>query len=249
MLFTLGIGLTWVVPQVVTAVAKTASKIAGLTTKLVKALKGLMPLLKRANTLFDDAAKALRKLQGGKVDAPPPPKTRGGNDRGLDEGTTSSSADGNGKPGGGDDGTTNDKSTNTKSDNDQTNTSGTGGGGARDRGGSTYTTKKDGNGDRSTSSDSKNYCGDPVDVAAGEVVMKQIDVTLPGDAGDLELSRTHLSSYTAGRWFGPSWTSTVDQRLANFCPQWTNSAGRRATSTTRTARWSRSTVPADRRCC
>ncbi|MFE5565797.1 DUF6531 domain-containing protein [Amycolatopsis japonica] len=222
-LFTLGIGLTWVVPQVVTAVAKTAAKIADITTKLVKALKGLMPLLKRADSLFDDAAKALRKLKGGKVDAPPPPKTKGGNDRGLDtkkdkdpdEGTTSSSADG--KPDGGNNnggGNSNDKGTSTKSDNDQTNSSGAGGGGDRDRGGNNDTTKKDGNGDRSTSSDSKNYCGDPVDVATGEVVMKQVDVTLPGDAAELELSRTHLSSYTAGRWFGPSWTSTMDQRLA-----------------------------------
>ncbi|MER6664394.1 DUF6531 domain-containing protein [Amycolatopsis japonica] len=226
-LFTLGIGLTWVVPQVVTAVAKTAAKIADITTKLVKALKGLMPLLKRADSLFDDAAKALRKLKGGKVDAPPPPKTKGGNDRGLDtkkdkdpdEGTTSSSADG--KPDGSNNnggnnnggGNSNDKGTNTKSDNDQTNSSGAGGGGDRDRGGNNDTTKKDGNGDRSTSSDSKNYCGDPVDVATGEVVMKQVDVTLPGDAAELELSRTHLSSYTAGRWFGPSWTSTMDQRL------------------------------------
>ncbi|WP_425548863.1 WXG100 family type VII secretion target, partial [Amycolatopsis ultiminotia] len=42
--FTLGIGMTWVVPQVVTAVAKTASKITQVTTKLVKALKALVPL-------------------------------------------------------------------------------------------------------------------------------------------------------------------------------------------------------------
>jgi len=222
-LFTLGIGLTWVVPQVVTAVAKTASKITGLTTKLVKALKGLMPLLKKADTLFDDAAKALRELSSGKVDAPPPPKTKGGNDRGIDskkdkddESTTSSSADGNGGGGGrgnGGDTNTNDKSGNTKSDNDQTNTSGTGNGGTRDRGGDNDSAKKDGNGDRSTPSDAKSYCGDPVDVATGEVVMTQVDVTLPGDAGNLELSRTHLSSYGAGRWFGPSWTSTMDQRL------------------------------------
>ncbi|WP_051174011.1 DUF6531 domain-containing protein [Amycolatopsis orientalis] len=223
-LFTLGIGLTWVVPQVVTAVAKTASKIADITTKLVKALKGLMPLLKRADTLFDDAAKAMRKLQGGKVDTPPPVKTR---DRGLDNGkdkhdesTTSSGADHNGKGDGGGrndgGGNTGDKG-NTKQDNDQTNASGSGNGGnggSGDRGGNRDdSTKKDGNSDRSIPSDSKNYCGDPVDVATGEVVMTQVDVTLPGDAADLELSRTHLSSYTAGRWFGPSWTSTVDQRL------------------------------------
>ncbi|HEY2058581.1 MAG TPA: DUF6531 domain-containing protein [Amycolatopsis sp.] len=88
--FTLGIGLTWVVPQVVAAVAKTASKIADVTTKLVKALKALIPLLKKAGTLFEDAGKALKGLKGGKVEAPPKtskidstpkaPPTKGGGD-------------------------------------------------------------------------------------------------------------------------------------------------------------------------
>nr|WP_240490737.1 DUF6531 domain-containing protein [Amycolatopsis vancoresmycina] len=44
-------------------------------------------------------------------------------------------------------------------------------------------------------------------------MLAQIDLTLPGDAGDLVLSRTHLSAYRAGRWFGRSWASTLDQRL------------------------------------
>src|SRR3981189_2016962 len=65
--FTLGIGLIWVVPQVVAAVAKTASEIASITTKLVKALKALVPLLKKAGDLFADAAKAMKGLKGGKV--------------------------------------------------------------------------------------------------------------------------------------------------------------------------------------
>lgn len=53
---------------------------------------------------------------------------------------------------------------------------------------------------------------DPVDVAAGRVVLTQTDVELAG-ALPLVLSRTHLSSYRVGRWFGPSWASTLDQRL------------------------------------
>ncbi|MEV7045317.1 RHS repeat-associated core domain-containing protein [Amycolatopsis sp. NPDC051061] len=72
--FTLGIGMTWVVPQVVAAVAKTASKIAGLTTKLVKALKGLVPLLKKAGTLFEDAGKALKNIKPGNVKPAGKPK-------------------------------------------------------------------------------------------------------------------------------------------------------------------------------
>ncbi|GAA2515594.1 RHS repeat-associated core domain-containing protein [Winogradskya humida] len=46
---------------------------------------------------------------------------------------------------------------------------------------------------------------DPVDVATGEVVLTDNDLGL--------LERTHVSSYRAGRWFGPLWTSVLDQRL------------------------------------
>jgi RHS repeat-associated protein len=53
---------------------------------------------------------------------------------------------------------------------------------------------------------------DPVDVATGEVVLQQVDVELPGLL-PLLLTRTHVSSYRDGHWFGPSWASTVDQRI------------------------------------
>ncbi|MFB7667112.1 DUF6531 domain-containing protein [Kitasatospora sp. NPDC056138] len=53
---------------------------------------------------------------------------------------------------------------------------------------------------------------DPVDVASGEMVLAQEDVTLDG-ALPLVLSRTHISSYRVGGWFGPSWASTLDQRV------------------------------------
>ncbi|CCH31228.1 RHS repeat-associated core domain-containing protein [Actinosynnema sp. NPDC047251] len=74
---TLGIGLAWVVPQVVAEVAKVAALIARYTTRLVRALKALVPLLKRAGDLFDDAAKSLRGIKAPTGSAPPPP-TRGG---------------------------------------------------------------------------------------------------------------------------------------------------------------------------
>jgi RHS repeat-associated protein len=54
--------------------------------------------------------------------------------------------------------------------------------------------------------------GDPVDVATGEMVQQQTDVELPGLL-PLVLARTHVSSYRVGRWFGPSWASTLDQRI------------------------------------
>lgn len=53
---------------------------------------------------------------------------------------------------------------------------------------------------------------EPIDVAGGRVVLVQTDVELAGVL-PLVLSRTHLSSYRVGRWFGPSWASTLDQRL------------------------------------
>ncbi|MFI9644270.1 toxin C-terminal domain-containing protein [Micromonospora sp. NPDC051925] len=54
--------------------------------------------------------------------------------------------------------------------------------------------------------------GDPIDVASGEVVLTQTDVELPGLL-PVVLSRSHLSSYRLGRWFGPAWASTLDQRI------------------------------------
>ncbi|MFF7728338.1 putative T7SS-secreted protein [Streptomyces sp. NPDC008001] len=53
---------------------------------------------------------------------------------------------------------------------------------------------------------------DPVDIATGRMFLPQTDVTLPG-ALPLVFSRHVKSGYVSGRWFGPSWASTVDQRL------------------------------------
>ncbi|MFC9686249.1 DUF6531 domain-containing protein [Streptomyces sp. NPDC056948] len=54
--------------------------------------------------------------------------------------------------------------------------------------------------------------GDPIDLVSGEMLMEQSDVELPGLL-PLVLRRTHLSTYRWGRWFGPSWASTLDERL------------------------------------
>ncbi|APU13174.1 WXG100 family type VII secretion target [Actinoalloteichus fjordicus] len=59
-LFTLGIGLIWVVPKVVAKVAQTAATIAQLITKLTTSLNRLKPLL---GTLGDDFATAARGLK------------------------------------------------------------------------------------------------------------------------------------------------------------------------------------------
>ncbi|MGI5226731.1 RHS repeat-associated core domain-containing protein [Actinoallomurus sp. CA-142502] len=53
---------------------------------------------------------------------------------------------------------------------------------------------------------------DPIDVASGEVVLRQVDVELEAVL-PMVIERTHLSSWTQGRLFGPSWASTLDQHL------------------------------------
>ncbi|MFG3347650.1 putative T7SS-secreted protein [Streptomyces sp. NPDC048018] len=60
--------------------------------------------------------------------------------------------------------------------------------------------------------DEKCDCGDPVDMATGRVFLPQTDIALPG-ALPLVFGRHYESSYRAGRWFGPAWASTIDQRL------------------------------------
>ncbi|MEF9883964.1 putative T7SS-secreted protein [Streptomyces sp. P9-A4] len=53
---------------------------------------------------------------------------------------------------------------------------------------------------------------DPVDIATGRMLLPQTDVALPGSL-PLVFRRTFDSSRRSGRWFGPAWSSTVDQRL------------------------------------
>lgn len=60
--------------------------------------------------------------------------------------------------------------------------------------------------------DTKSTTDDPIDVVTGEVLLTQTDVELPG-ALPLLLQRTHISTYRAGRLFGTSWASTLDQHL------------------------------------
>ncbi|MEU9010992.1 putative T7SS-secreted protein [Streptomyces sp. NPDC048479] len=53
---------------------------------------------------------------------------------------------------------------------------------------------------------------DPVDLATGTMYLPQTDVILPGVL-PLVFRRRVASDYQVGRWFGPSWSSTADQRL------------------------------------
>ncbi|MER6316598.1 putative T7SS-secreted protein [Streptomyces sp. NPDC001581] len=53
---------------------------------------------------------------------------------------------------------------------------------------------------------------DPIDIATGRMLLPATDTALPG-ALPLVFRRTFDSARRSGRWFGPTWSSTVDQRL------------------------------------
>ncbi|MCC3330934.1 putative T7SS-secreted protein [Nocardia abscessus] len=53
---------------------------------------------------------------------------------------------------------------------------------------------------------------DPVDISTGEFLLPEVDIELPGVLG-LVLRRAHHSNHRFGRWFGPSWSATLDVRI------------------------------------
>lgn len=224
-LFTAGIGMAWVLPQVVGAVAKTAAQLARITKQLVSALKALMPLLKKAGVLFEDAAKALKGIKGGKVkpsDAPKnietkpkaDPKPKPENEKGGD--STTASGDHSGppkdevKPQG--DHSPPPPKEETKPSPPPRNEEPPPAerSGAPEGSGKTPPKDEPKAADTRGGKDECKTAGDPVDVVRGSVLIEDADLELPSP---LVLERLHVSSYRSGRWFGPSWTSTLDQRL------------------------------------
>ena len=61
--------------------------------------------------------------------------------------------------------------------------------------------------------------GEPVDMGSGLLLLPAVDVELPG-ALPLVLERLYRSSYRSGRFFGPTWASTLDQHLADANNLW-----------------------------
>ncbi|MFC9227547.1 RHS repeat-associated core domain-containing protein [Streptomyces decoyicus] len=54
--------------------------------------------------------------------------------------------------------------------------------------------------------------GEPVDMATGRMFIDQMDLSLPGSLPML-FRRSFESGYQAGRWMGPRWVCTFDERL------------------------------------
>ncbi|MFJ7170200.1 putative T7SS-secreted protein [Streptomyces globosus] len=67
-------------------------------------------------------------------------------------------------------------------------------------------------GANSTPDGDRNAGGDPVDLATGRMFLPQTDVELPGIL-PLVFTRRTESGCAVGRFLGPAWTSTVDERL------------------------------------
>ncbi|MFB9932266.1 RHS repeat-associated core domain-containing protein [Amycolatopsis halotolerans] len=237
-LFTLGIGMAWVVPQVVNLVAKTAKQIAELVKNLTKALKELGKLLTKTKGLFENVAKSMKSIKGGGKEATHTPKEikspGGGSTKPSGAKDTPNEKGGGGgeKPP-----PVKDESTNTSGAHDGPPPENKGGGNheppprepAKDEapgnGGAEGGANKNERGgneqpdpakDKTEASNAKQEgdadppcLTDPVVISTGEVLVEDYDLELP----ELLMRRTHRSSYRSGRWFGSTWSSTVDQRL------------------------------------
>lgn len=204
---TLGIGLSWVVPQVTRTVAKVASQISDLVTKLVEAMSKLGPLLAKLGSKFQEATSKLKKIKSGDPGATR--SVEGGNT--TPSGFSGTNGDRGGSGGGAPKTDPPPRSEPTTDSTTTTSGSSTPPAGRPRSGDTTPSTTRGGRNDTVPAKD-RNCVGDPVDVATGEVVVTQIDLTLP-HLTHPAFERTHVSSYREGRWFGPSWSSTLDQRL------------------------------------
>ncbi|WP_143229678.1 DUF6531 domain-containing protein [Actinophytocola xanthii] len=201
---TLGLATPVIVAQATAAISKTVAKVADVVRKLVKTIGNVGPRIRKILDKLDEIIAKLAKLR--KADAPggtSPSAARGGSSpdapttRGSDGtspsstsdadaagGTTPSGAAG-GRPGGGK----------------------PGGGdspGMRDNAGNPKTDARD--------TECTPGSGEPIDLATGQMYLEQFDVDLKGTL-PLLLQRTHYSSYRVGRFFGRSWSSTLDQRI------------------------------------
>ncbi|WP_051362846.1 RHS repeat-associated core domain-containing protein [Amycolatopsis thermoflava] len=191
---TLGFATPLIAAQATTAISSAVTRIADFIRKLVKTIGNVSPRISRIISKLDEIIQQLTKI-GRKLggDGTTPSAAHGGGGKvdtpDLNSPDTPDSPDGvDGTPG----------------------TPGTG----RSGDGSGSPLRQDAEDPDLRSQEPVGRCGrrEPIDMATGEMYLVQKDVQLPGLL-PLVLQRVHVSSYRSGRLFGPSWASTLDQRL------------------------------------
>lgn len=196
----LGLGTPVVVAQVVEQVAAWTEKIGAVVKKLINSVEKLRPIMSKLEEIFASIKKVMAELHGhGGGDGTHPSSAAEGTHPGAAEGGADAPA-----AAGHDDPATAGTADGPGHDSGPTGRGDDPGGSLRDDAAKP--------GDRAQEPTGR--CGqkEPVDAATGEMFMVQTDLELPG-ALPLVLRRTHVSSYRSGRLFGPSWSSTLDQRL------------------------------------
>ncbi|MEU4806308.1 RHS repeat-associated core domain-containing protein [Actinosynnema sp. NPDC023587] len=229
---TLGLATPLIIAQATSTIARVCNRIADLVRKLVKTIANVTPRIRKVLDKLGEIMEKLGKL-GRRADTPgntTPSSTPSTPDaptvKGPD-GTTnpSSTADGTTSPSGttAPSGTTSPSST-TSPDTASSNAvpGGTNGNGSSPAGsGNPPSSSSDRPSlredtpnprDRAQTPEGRCEGREPIDLASGEMYLAQIDVELSGVLS-LLVGRVHVSSYRAGRLFGPSWASTMDQRL------------------------------------
>ncbi|MFD2420482.1 DUF6531 domain-containing protein [Amycolatopsis pigmentata] len=202
----LGLGTPVVVAQVVEQVSAWIEKITGVIKKLINSVEKLRPMMSKLEEIFAAIKKVMAELHG-----------RPGEEPHLagDGSTHASSAIDephlNGDPG------TSGTSTHASDAADAPDAgtaTGTDAAGRPTSSDSGNSLRQDAENPKDRANEPVGRCGrkEPIDAATGEMFLVQTDADLPGVL-PLVLERVHVSSYRSGRLFGPSWASTLDQRL------------------------------------
>ncbi|MEU8900844.1 DUF6531 domain-containing protein [Nocardia sp. NPDC048505] len=223
-LFSLGTAAPLIAVQATAYIAKVTATISKLFARLAKTMSKLKPLLARLKTAFQSIVKKL-KGKDGKTDLTTGSKKNTKTGDKTDDSTKPASTDTT-KPAS----TDPSKTDNPKQDTNPTNPAKNDGDGNPTTPANT-TKEKNGTPENRSDPDKKvlskaeengtnntrkpeitTTCGDPVDTATGEFLLPATDLELPGVL-PLILGRRHRSAYAFGRWFGPTWSATLDMRI------------------------------------